>query len=77
MQCGKCNHRSIAMQKNKNATHMCNHRLFQESREEGRLNVFEMLGSWSMIYTFVKNLNACEGARRKASSEETIANAKA
>lgn len=30
-----------------------------ESREEGYLNVFEMLGQWSMIYTFL-NLNVCE-----------------
>lgn len=57
----KCNHRSTAMQKNKNAMCKCNHRLYQGSREEGYLNVFEMLVSWSMIYTFLKNLSTCEG----------------
>lgn len=41
--CVKCNHRSTAMQKKKNAVCKCNHRLYQGSREEGYLNVFEML----------------------------------
>ena len=74
MQSDKCNHRSAAMQKKKKLMCKCNHRLFQGTRKEGCL---EILGSWSMIYTFKKNLSAWKGDRRKASSEKAIANARA
>lgn len=56
----------LQCQKKKNAMCKCNHRLYQGSREKGELNVFETLVSWSMIYTFLKNLSMCEGDKQSA-----------